>query len=68
MKNKKRDDTATITASALNVTSSYVRMVIKGTRKSQSPKASRILKHYKNILEAKHQLSNPGKSGNKNAN
>jgi len=57
MQHKKRDDTATITASALNVTPAYVRMVVKGTRKSCSPKASRILKHYKNILEVKHGLS-----------
>jgi hypothetical protein len=54
MENKKRDDTATLTAKAHNVTAAYVRMVINGVRKNES-----ILSTYQTILKTKEELSQP---------
>lgn len=54
MENKKRDDTAAITAQSHGVTAAYVRMVANGTRKNDE-----ILKTYNTILETKRNLSQP---------
>jgi len=51
MENKKRDDTATLTAQATGYTPHYVRMVINGKRKNDS-----ILTTYNNILTGKQNL------------
>jgi Rod binding domain-containing protein len=59
MENKKKDDTATLTALAHNVQPAYVRMIVRGVRKSNSEKAKDILKTYNDILEAKNNLSKP---------
>jgi hypothetical protein len=59
MEIKKRDDTAKLTAKAMECSARYVRMIVNGDRKSLSPKASRILNHYNSILKAKDNLSQP---------
>jgi len=55
MQNKKRDDTATLTAAAHDVTPRYVRMVLNGERKNRED----ILTTYNKILTAKDNLSKP---------
>jgi len=57
MENKKRDDTAILTARANKVTPSYVRMIVNGTRSKAGPKASKILETYNSIVTTKEQLS-----------
>ena len=54
MEKEKKDDTATLTAQAHNVTASYVRMVVNGKRNNPA-----ILTTFNSILEAKDKLSKP---------
>lgn len=57
MQNKKRDDTATLTAKACRCTPQYVRMIVKGTRRDLTPTAQKVLQRYNSILATKEQLS-----------
>jgi hypothetical protein len=59
IQNKKRDDTAELTANAIDCTPAYVRMIVRGDRKTLSEKAKRILDKYNSILQAKEKLSTP---------
>lgn len=63
MEKEKKDDTATLTAQAHGVTASYVRMVVNGKRNNES-----ILSTYKEILQAKDNLSKPVNSTSESSN
>lgn len=52
MENKKRDDTATLTAQVHSCTAAYVRMVVSGKRKNEA-----ILSTYNKILKVKEKVS-----------
>jgi len=58
MQIKKRDDTASLTAAAHNVSPAYVRMILKGDR----TKREDILNTYNSILKAKDKLSKPAET------
>lgn len=64
MENKKKDDTATLTAEACGTTAAYVRMIVRGVRKTDSPKAIKILETYNAIIKAKQELSAPIEADN----
>ena len=68
MENKKKDDTATLTAQAHNCSSAYVRMIVRSDRNTHSPKAKAILDTYNNIMEAKNNLSKPAETINESHN
>jgi hypothetical protein len=62
MINKKRDDTATLTAEAHGCSAQYVRQLIRGDRNTNTERAKAIIGTYNNILEAKRNLSKPAES------
>lgn len=64
MQPRKRDDTATLTATRHKVSASYVRRIVKGT----STKREDILNTYNSILAAKDKLSNPAETADETAN
>lgn len=59
MENKKKDDTATLTAQAYNCNPAYVRMIVNGVRKTNTELAKNILSTYNKIRAAKDKLSKP---------
>jgi len=62
MENKKKDDTATLTAQAHNCKPAYVRMIVRGVRNANTDLAKAVLDTYNKILEAKNNLSKPAES------
>lgn len=64
MQQKKRDDTATLTAAAHNVSPAYVRMMLSGKRKSRED----ILNTYNSIIQAKDNLSKHAETAAESAN
>ena len=63
MENKKRDDTAALTAKAHGVSARYVRMIASGKRERED-----ILSTYNAIMEAKNNMSKPAESPSEKAN
>jgi hypothetical protein len=59
MENKKRDDTATLTAKACDCQPAYVRMIINGVRNTNTPKAKAVLEKYNEILAIKKNMAQP---------
>ncbi|MBB6127882.1 hypothetical protein [Mucilaginibacter lappiensis] len=68
MENKKKDDTATLTAQAHNCTAAYVRSIVRGDRKTNTDLAKSVQDTYNKILEAKDNLSKPAESIPESAN
>lgn len=59
MENKKKDDTATLTAQANKCTAAYVRRIVNGDSKTNTELAKNILSTYNRIRAAKDKLSKP---------
>lgn len=68
MQNKKKGDTAELTANACNCTSQYVRAIVRGDRNMNTDLAKSVLTVYNKILEAKNNLSKPAESSIESAN
>jgi len=59
LENKKRDDSARLTAEAFGCSPAYVRQLVRGDRNANTEKAKQILAHYNGIIETKQGLSKP---------